>query len=64
VTAERAQQAEALTERLLGEFPGLDARRLSDAIELELDAFSEARVQDFVPIFVERRVRASMRRAR
>jgi hypothetical protein len=61
MTATRERRTDELIHRLSREFPEHTPESLAAQVATELEAFSDAPVQDFVPIFVERRVRASIR---
>jgi hypothetical protein len=50
----------ALRKRLAREFPDRRAGELDQAIEQSVARFALARIRDFVPLFVERDVRARL----
>ena len=51
-----------LTDHLVGRVDTTIPRQTVRArVRLEFDAFADARVRQFVPVFVERRVRAGLR---
>jgi hypothetical protein len=50
-----------LSYELVGRFPGVEPDLIETALRDEFGAWSQRPVQDFVPIFVERRVRSALR---
>ena len=61
---DRAEQGgvDELTDHLVGRVDAAIPRQTVRArVRREFDAFADARVRQFVPVFVERRVRAGLR---
>lgn len=55
------QRVESVVRSLQAGFDDtVDAARITAEVEAEFDTYSEVRVTEFVPIFVERRVRARL----
>lgn len=60
--AQLQTQLRQVEERLVGEFGSLDADTVRRHVNDEREQFADARVQVFVPILVERAVRAKLAR--
>jgi hypothetical protein len=60
---ERVEQAalEHLTQRLIDQFPEVAPETIVRAVRGEYDEYEDSKVRDFVPILVERTVRADLR---
>ena len=56
----RSATQEALIERLAARFPELSAEQIGQAVRGEYDGYQDSRIQDFVPILVERSVSAEL----
>jgi flagellar motor switch protein FliM len=64
--AER-QRAEAkaldkIAERVAAQFPELSTQRIVDSIHVHFSEFDGVRVRDFIPVLVERAVKADLTR--
>lgn len=56
MTDSAEQQVELVVRRLQGRLPAVPARALERAVEVEFQSFSSARVRDFLPVLIERRL--------
>lgn len=60
---EEAARAQEISGRLAAEFTDVEPAHIERLVTNGFGAFSDARVRDFVGVFVERRVRGELRRA-
>ena len=62
----RSEQAaiESVVQRLVGQFPELPREEIERAVRGEHEGYESSKVRDFVPILVERSVRADLARHR
>lgn len=51
---------EQLTERLSGMYPNLGADKVTAVVQQNHAQFSDSRIRDYVPLFVERRARRTL----
>lgn len=56
MTDSAEQQVESVVRRLQGRLPAVPARALERAVDVEFQSFSSARVRDFLPVLIERRL--------
>jgi hypothetical protein len=56
MTDSAEQQVELVVRRLQGRLPAVPARALERAVDVEFQSFSSARVRDFLPVLIERRL--------
>jgi hypothetical protein len=59
----RAEQAalESLAQRLASQFPELSSDEIGRTIQGEYEGYDDSAIRDFVPVLVERAVRAELR---